>query len=594
MLDRSLRFLTVFPGQGKHPLPHKTYRAKPCVNHRSLRSGNESLLAVVQMKSDFKTQTNRYRLSSACHAGWLSGLDAARLAMLTATALACGFSAASAQDAQSQAQLTSTAANRTDNTASSPILLRGTTGSGQQETVFTESLLDAEGANSNSRDTSDPVSQLEDSEETPVLRTRQEQGRVRRVQPASAVVDPLVTTTPSARSNIRQPRSQEGTGAITRDDPFAPLGLRIGSWRAFSTLEQTAGYSSNIDGAAMGDGGAFSRTDVSLSLQSDWSRHSARIDAAGTVRRNFDGSDEIIPNGTVSGELTLDLVDGWQTNTRLAYEYDTEAATSTAITVPAASRTGFHTATASSSIARTDRKLQFSLRGVAQRTDYEWIELEDGSTVSQGDRNNTLLTATARAGYEVSPVFTPFVEVEGGIRRYDLEEDRNGEDRNSTILAARGGVELDFGEKLTGEISAGYLVEDYADPALTSLEAVTVDGNLVWSPYRDTTVTLSASTGFSGATTAGDNGSVVRSANVEIERRANDRLTLTANGGIQHTAPDNGDDTQTLWTAGAGFNYWLNRFMAITGSVEHTNQQSESPALSYDATAVRAGIRLQR
>ena len=546
------------------------------------------------MKSDFKTQANRYRLSSACHAGCQPGFDAVRATMLAAVILALGFSAAGAQESQSQAQPASATADQANNAASSQILLRGTTGSGEQETVFTESLLDAERTGTNSRDTSDPVSQLEDAEETPVLRTRQEQGRVRRLQPEPAVVDPLVTTTPSARSNIRQPRSQEGTGATTRDDPFAPLGLRIGSWRAFSTLEQTAGYSSNIDGAAMGDGGAFSRTDVSLSLQSDWSRHSARIDAAGTVRRNFDGSNEIIPNGSVSGELTLDLIDGWQTNARLAYEYDTESATSTAITVPAASRTGFHTATATSSIARTDRKLLLSLRGVAQRTDYERIELEDGSTVSQDDRNNTLLTATARAGYEASPAFTPFVEVEGGIRRYDLEEDRNGEDRNSTILAARGGVELDFGEKLTGEISAGYRVEDYADPALTNLEAVTVDGNLVWSPYRDTTVTMSASTEFSGATTAGDNGSVVRAANVEIERRANDRLTLTANGGIQHTAPDNGDDTQTLWTAGAGFSYWLNRFMAITGSVEHSSQQSESPALSYDATTVRAGIRLQR
>ncbi|MCO5135840.1 MAG: outer membrane beta-barrel protein [Phyllobacteriaceae bacterium] len=511
-----------------------------------------------------------------------------------AASLVLGISNAAAQETAARDQQATLAGSQQAAASSSPIMLRGTTGSGEQETVFDESILAAEEAAARERDTSDPVSQLRDAEEIPVPRPRQEQGRTRRLQPASTVVDPLVTTTPSARSNIRQPRSQESTGSVTRDDPFAPLGLRIGSWRAFSTLEQTAGYSSNIDGAAMGDGAAFSRTDASLSLQSDWSRHSARIDAAGTIRQNFDGSDEIVPNGSVSGELTLDLVDGWQTNTRLAYEYDTESATSTAITVPAASRTGFHTATASSSIARTDRKLLFSLRGVAQRTDYNWIDLEDGSTVSQGDRNNTLLTATARAGYEASPAFTPFVEVEGGIRRYDLARDRNGEDRNATILAARGGVGLDFGEKLTGEVSAGYRVEDYADPALVNLEAITIDGNLAWSPHRDTTVTLSASTGFSGATTAGDNGSVVRSANIGIERRANDRLTLAANGGVQHTAPDNGDPAQTLWTAGAGFSYWLNRFMAITGSVEHTNQQSESPALTYDATSVRAGIRLQR
>lgn len=478
--------------------------------------------------------------------------------------------------------------------ASAPILLRGTTGSGSQQTVFSGSLSTSSETSADGQETSGSSSDLEGAEEIPVPRPRQEQGRARRVQPEPAIVDPLVTTTSSSRSNIRQPKEQDGTGAVTRDDPFEPLGLRIGSWRAFGTLEQTAGYSDNIDGAAGGDGGAFSRTDVSLSLQSDWARHAARIDADGTVQQNHDGSDEIIPEASLSGELTLDLVDGWQTNTRLAYEYDTESASSTAITAPAASRTGFHTTTATASISRTDRKLQFSLRGLAQRSDHERIELEDGSTASQDDRNNTLYTATARAGYEATPALTPFVEVEGGIRRYDEEVDRNGDDRNSTILAARGGVELDIGEKLTGEVSAGYRVEDYADPDLANLEALTLDGSLSWSPYRDTTVSLSANTSFSGATTAGDNGSVIRGANIEIERRANDRLTLTANGGVQHTAPDNGDATQTLWTAGAGFSYWLNRFMAITGSVEHTNQQSESSSLTYEATTVRAGIRLQR
>lgn len=509
---------------------------------------------------------------------------------LACSTLALSVSIASPQDSLSQQDQTSTTGSQPTETPVSPILLRGTTGSGSQETVFTESLLDAAQAQAREQDSD----ALEDAEAIPEPRPRQEQGRTRRVQPASSVVDPLVTSTPSARSNIRQPRTQEGTGITTRDDPFAPMGLRIGSWRAFTTLEETIGYSTNVDEAAGGEGGAFVRTDATLSLQSDWSRHAARIDAAGTLRRNLDGDSEVVGNGSVSGEVTLDLVDGWQAGSRLAYEYDTESATSTAITAPAASRTGFHTTTATASIARTDRRLQFSLRGLAQRSDYEDIELEGGGTASQDDRNNMLYTATARLGYESSPAFTPFVEVEGGIRRHDEKVDRNGDERDSTILAARGGVELDFGEKLTGELSTGYRIEDYTGSSLENLEAVTLDGNLVWSPYRDTTVTLSGSTGFSGATTSGDNGSVIRSANVEIERRANDRLTLTASGGVQHTAPDNGEDTQTLWTASAGFSYWLNRFMAFTSTVEHTRQRADNTDLDYDATSIRAGVRFQR
>jgi hypothetical protein len=469
-------------------------------------------------------------------------------------------------------------------TSSEPFRLRGTTGSGEQDPVFSESIEDANNSDVNAdpiRNTADPVQQL--------------QGRALPAQRALPVVDPAVTGTPSAKSNVRASVEQSGTGALPETDPFTATGFRIGSWRAFTSLEQVLGYSSNINGVAMGEGGAFSETQIDLSLQSDWSRHSARIDANGTFRKPFTSVAEELPSANVSAGLTLDLVDGVSADFGANYGFTTESTTSSTITSSASNRPGVHAFGSSAGISRTGGRLDYSLRGSVGRTVYEDISLTSGGTESQKDRNNTLYSAIGRVGYEISPALTPFVELEAGIRDYDEKTDRNGDNRNSVIMGARAGVAVDLGEKLNGEISAGYRIEDYEGENLKNLESVTLDGNVVWSPERDTTIEFAAQTGFSGSTTSGQNGSVVFGADVTGTRQINDRLSLTANGGVDITRQDDGSRTDTVWTASTGFNYWVNRFMAFTGSVEHTVQQSTGGAINeFDDTTIQTGVRFQR
>ena len=501
-------------------------------------------------------------------------LVSAACTVLMPAGLVAGFSRVEAQEIQAQVQ--------TDEQMN--FLLRGTTGSGEQEPVFPEEMADENQGSAQTaiqRDTSDPERQL--------------QGRAMPAQRASAVVDPLVTATPSARSNMRMQPEQSGTGAIPEDDPFAATGFRIGSWRAYTSLEQTLGYSTNINGVAMGKGGGFSQTDIDISLQSDWSRHSARIDGEGIYRKAFTSDAEDIPTVNINGELSLDLVDGVNADLGVNYGYTTESVTSSTITSAASERPGVHTYGGFAGVRRSGHRLEYSLRGSVGRTVYDDISLVFGGSETQSDRNNTLYSAIGRVGYEISPVLKPFVELEAGIRDYDEKLDRNGDNRNSVIMGIRGGLAVDLGEKLKGEIAAGYRVEDYEGSSLKNLESLTLDGNIVWSPERDTMITFAAQTGFSGSTTSGQNGAVVFGADVTAERRITDRLSLNANGGIDITSQDDGSRTDTVWTAGTGFNYWLSRFMALTGSVEHTIQQStDGPANEFEDTTIRAGMRFQR
>jgi len=468
----------------------------------------------------------------------------------------------------------------------SPLRLRGTTGSGEQEAVFDDTLSDVDPeeldqAQDSSRDTSDPVRQL--------------QGRATPVQPEPAVADPLLVTDPGPRSNVRAAQSQPGTGALADDQPFEPTGLRLGTWRLFANLEQSLGYSTNTASAEMGEAGSYSQTNGSILLQSDWSRHSARIEASGSFRRFLDSETEDLHTASAEAGLTLDLVDGISVDGQLTYGYETESASSNNVTSSATSRPGVHSTGASIGLTRSDGKLLYAIRGSVGRTDYEAIELSDGGTQNQDDRNNTLYSLTGRVGYQTSPGLAPFMEGEIGQRQYDDETDRNGDNRNSTIAGARIGAEIDVSEKLTGEASIGYLVEQFDGSTLQDLAGLTLNGSIIWSPVRETAVTFNAETGFSGSTSAGQNGSVVSAFGVSAERQVNDRLSLTADAGLSIDRQDDGSQTDRTITVGAGFNYWINRFLAVTGRIDHTNQQSTAGGDNeYEETSVQTGLRWQR
>ena len=90
----------------------------------------------------------------------------------------------------------------------------------------------------------------------------------------------------------------------------------------------------------------------------------------------------------------------------------------------------------------------------------------------------TLAGVVLRTGYEISPALTPFVELEYGQRFYDIDVDSNGFDRAATVAGARAGLELDLGEKLSGEFSGGWINEDLADPRLASISGPSVNADL--------------------------------------------------------------------------------------------------------------------
>lgn len=377
----------------------------------------------------------------------------------------------------------------------------------------------------------------------------------------------------------------EGIDSDREENPYAPLGMRMGTFDLTASLETGLRVTDNVDSSPGGTDGVLSETTLRFSAVSDWSRHSATLDASFTHSEALSGTSFSEPNGTLDGTLTLEVGNDYQVNLTAGYDINRESAIGPANTV---SRSLRHLIDGSLGLEKSAGKYRFAITGAAQREQFT------GGTVPQTERDATLLTATLRSGYELSPALVPFVEGEIGRRIYDQKIDSNGFARSSDRVAFRGGAEFDFGEKLTGELSTGWIRETLDDPALADVTGLTVNANVNWSPSRQTNLALNASTFVEGTTTAGSSGSILYTADATLTRqvRANLEASLSAGGYYRDFANTGGYD-QSL-TGGAAFTWWLNRTFGLTGRVEHENVMSSDPAREYSRNSAFLGIILQR
>lgn len=386
----------------------------------------------------------------------------------------------------------------------------------------------------------------------------------------------------------------EGLDRDEPEDPYAALGIRVGTFTLFPELEQGLSWSSNADSSSGGGEAYLSETTLRLNAQSDWSRHFARIEAFGTYRKTLSGADVSELSGGVNAELRLDLADGYAATAGLDYEVTPETAASAVVIPGTVSQPLLHTLVGTLGIAREEGKLRLAANGRVERLSYGDADLGGGGVLSQKERNSTLATVTLRTGYEVSPAIVPFIEGEIGRRIYDLRVDTAGFARSADRYAVRAGIEVDLGDKLRGELAAGWVSEKPDDSRLTAVEGLSALAALAWSPSRTTTVNLDATTAIETTTQAGASGSILYDVNLGIERqiRANVTGNLIAGLGFRDFSGSGGEDL--IFDIEAGLTWWLNRNFGFTGRAGYEVVDSNIAGRDAETASVFLGVRLRR
>lgn len=400
-------------------------------------------------------------------------------------------------------------------------------------------------------------------------------------------------TARAQRENLRQ-LPEQGRSSMQEADPFAPVGIRTGSFILRPSLEQGIRATTNGDNSATGSSAVLNETTLRLNAQSDWARHQATLDASGTWAKSISGEDVSEPRVDIQGKLRFDLGDQTTVNAGAGYQLRRESASSPNGVVGALQRPLVHTINGSLGVERDMGLIFGSATGRIEHNIYGDAELSSGGTITQKDRDNTYASITLRGGFSLSPTIKPFTEVELGKRIFDEKVDNNGYERSGSQIALRGGMMLDMGEKLNGEFAAGYMRANSDDSRLSDVSGPSINAALNWSPLRGTDVRLYAQTTVDTSTTPGIAGSLLHFASLDVTRRI--RSDLSLNGKLDANIRQNKDGTGTDYTIGAqiGATYWINRFVGLDARLRHEFLTSKISNREYKANSVYLGVKVQR
>lgn len=391
----------------------------------------------------------------------------------------------------------------------------------------------------------------------------------------------------------RRPRVEES--------PFAPVGVRLGSLTLRPALELDGGYNDNPNSVhANAKGSAFGRAGAALDAQSDWAVHELKANLRGGYTKFLQARDADRPDLTGTANLRLDATRDTAILIDAKASIDSQRPGSPEITsigtrgATLEGRPLVFSEGVSAGVRQKFGRLEATLRGSLDRTDYQDGSLSDGSKLALSGTSYTTYGASARLGYEITPGVKPFVEASVDKRVHDVSVDANGYRRDSEGVTGRAGTSFEITRTLTGEASAGYTQRRYEDSRLKDLRGPVFDAALIWTASPLTTVTLKGSTAFEESTITGASGSINRRASVQISHALLRNLTLTGSAAYGERDYQGVHLKEKTLSLGLGAEYALTRTVVVKGSFTHDRLMSTSPNADYTANVFLLGLRLQR
>lgn len=402
-------------------------------------------------------------------------------------------------------------------------------------------------------------------------------------------MQPVQTGLPDAPVPQAAPRKRPPV-----DDPYAPLGIRVGNINLFPVIGQAIGYDSNPNRTDTNRRGSFvSQTEGELRVQSDWSNNELSGFLRGAYNEYPSNREANRPEGSGRLAYRLDASRDTQFDVEGHYQIDTQRPGSPDLNASVRERPIVYTEGASAGVTQRFNRLIVSLRGTLDRADYDDAKLTNGTTIDQSDRNLTSFGVRGRLGYELTPGLVPFAEAFADTRRYDRKIDSAGFARSSDGVGASLGTTFELTRLLTGEVSAGATQRSYQDPRLRELTSPVASGSLSYAFSPITTVRAGAQIGVDETTIPNATGIRTTRGTLEVSHDFHRNLTVTA--GL--TAADYQYQGVAIDERSFGAllraDYRLSRQIALRASYNYETLRSTVAGSSYSTNVFLLGIRLQ-
>ncbi|HEX7871590.1 MAG TPA: outer membrane beta-barrel protein [Sphingobium sp.] len=303
------------------------------------------------------------------------------------------------------------------------------------------------------------------------------------------------------------------------DQQYRPYGVRLGKIMLYPEVVTRLEYDSNIyakEANRIGDGKFVIMPAVSAQYQAG--AVNVRADASATVRRMFkyrtENSTAALTNLQLgwqpSAATSVQASGGWRRIVEDRGDPEARAATDIGPRLINMYLTDLR-------LTQNFGRLDFDIRGAFQRLDH--------LSVLDLERDQDIFSASGRIRYRVSGLVGVFGQAFISRRDFKLGVDSSGINRDATTYGARGGIAIDPGGLIRGDMGVGIFRFDPTDPQVRARTGLSVDGSLIYQPTPRIAVTLD---GFRG-----DVATLVRGASSRTDTRVQLGAQLEARHNLQ-------------------------------------------------------------
>lgn len=375
---------------------------------------------------------------------------------------------------------------------------------------------------------------------------------------------------------------------------YLPLGVPIGSFVLFPTLDLETGYDSNITASNADEKESWLFTvRPAFDLRSDWARHFLAVDGyfeSTSYARYSEADYENYGAGTrgridVTGDFNIGGYARYAHLNELPGEDETNV-NNLGNPLP------YDQVTAGASFDK-----QFNRIWTTGAFDFRYRDFDnwlDGEPTDQSYRDGNDYRLSGRVGYEISPLTSLFVG--GSYHWFNMQN----ADYNATEYKAIGGVQIEPSRLTRGEAFIGYYNWSSDNGYLQGNSGLTFGANLQWflSPLVTATFTAGQQVLTSNYEYDGISGSAVVSSSAGIRLDYEFRRNIVLSGWFDYLNQDYDayPRVDNQYVVGAELRYFINRFSVAKLNYSYTdfdtNFNNINGAESYIRNLFSAGVTL--
>jgi hypothetical protein len=383
------------------------------------------------------------------------------------------------------------------------------------------------------------------------------------------------------------------TARLFRQEPYDPVGIKIGSFVLFPELDLGTSYYSNVFHAPSAKSDVAFDVVPSARLVSNWSRHALEFSATGILSFYNDYTTEDDRDYLLEARGRLDITSRANIQALIARQQSFEDRSALDAS-SAGTRAKIIEDQATVAYNQKFNRLSLQFRGSI--SDYSYGSTEDAGVVTNNrDRDYTQYEEAARATWELKPQLSPFFEVAVNHRDYSEAAQSDGINRTSNGERYRFGISFgNDGDIVRGEISLGYGVQTPSDRRLHPVDGLIIDANATWRVTPLTSILFNAMSDVSETTTTDVGGAFYRSASIGIRHELRRYLVVSAAFNYSNQDSQDGVISDNEFREIVGLEYFADRNTVLYGRYEHVNFDGIGVPNDYVGDEIHVGVRLRR